>query len=773
MRTKNKKWIVPILSIVPMLALAAFLAVGTLSNNGVQNVEAQGYTEPSAPLDSKKCEIDVGAAATNDVFGGGCSATGNSIDVVLFTTDTAAVDRRVYVTGGSQFPDVYGSNENDNASNDVEVLTDDRLGKKGVDRHTVRFTADAFGEKRSETITVSLSMADPTGRVYVFVYTPDADNDNGNLASDSTSLQGDATRAVLVQFQGAPAVGEDGPDRNSIVEDFQQCDLGADRAAGSNTNDADGDEADCNPDTSGGDNADSEDADDRDEIRSRLAVNVTSGSDSDAKVLVNGKEVELELAGPDANPLTSASIFVVVEDSFGNELVGADVRFNATIEPSTLDLDFQADRTEEAKNVGTGDDDIDNPTEVSNTVIPDGAAMAMREIDELPGDESYRITVEISAEGVPLGTVVIFREGTAKTLKAGVFNAECLVDPEDDAGKVTDTAGYADDNVVLEDNDDCDDSGMLRRFGREDVFVVKAHLEDSLGNAVGTASQISIKLTDEFDEPLQTGNPTQLMIAVKDRTEPTAWVYMVNKDAMLGNHMIEVSTTAKDADDEAIASVSLTVSVAGPPASYMLVNPDDTIALGGYGMFTVQAYDAVGGNPAFGDTTATDNMVEVFIQGLPDGNTRNLDGDMLMLDEDTGMGTFTIFAPNSAENGDTIRIFVASGGMETQHEVTFGAADTTGDMLGTPMDVVIGFNNLGALQVSWTQAANANGYFVYAINTDLRKINTDYKIAAADGDEDTVRLIGLTRGDTYDVYVAATGSGGANTLSAPARVTVQ
>ena len=79
----------------------------------------------------------------------------------------------------------------------------------------------------------------------------------------------------------------------------------------------------------------------------------------------------------------------------------------------------------------------------------------------------------------------------------------------------------------------------------------------------------------------------------------------------------------------------------------------------------------------------------------------------------------------------------------------------------------------GEVAVSWTRAVNANGYFVYAINTDLSKINTDYVIDLADGDEDTVRLIGLTRGDTYDVYVAATGSGGANTLSNPARVTAE
>ena len=36
MRTENKKWIVPILAIVPVLALAAFLAAGLLTANNAE-----------------------------------------------------------------------------------------------------------------------------------------------------------------------------------------------------------------------------------------------------------------------------------------------------------------------------------------------------------------------------------------------------------------------------------------------------------------------------------------------------------------------------------------------------------------------------------------------------------------------------------------------------------------------------------------------------------------------------------------------------------------
>ena len=38
------------------------------------------------------------------------------------------------------------------------------------------------------------------------------------------------------------------------------------------------------------------------------------------------------------------------------------------------------------------------------------------------------------------------------------------------------------------------------------------------------------------------------------------------------------------------------------------------------------------------------------------------------------MGTFTIYAPSSATDGGTARIFVSAGDVEITHTVTFGAA---------------------------------------------------------------------------------------------------
>ena len=94
------------------------------------------------------------------------------------------------------------------------------------------------------------------------------------------------------------------------------------------------------------------------------------------------------------------------------------------------------------------------------------------------------------------------------------------------------------------------------------------------------------------------------------------------------------------------------------------------------------------------------------------------------------------------------------------------------DELGTAMDVIFGVNRGGSLQVSWTKAANASGYIIIGIN--VNDVNGDVvSVPLNDGDLETWNIGGLTRGATYDIYVAATASGGRNTLSEAVRVTAQ
>ena len=143
---------------------------------------------------------------------------------------------------------------------------------------------------------------------------------------------------------------------------------------------------------------------------------------------------------------------------------------------------------------------------------------------------------------------------------------------------------------------------------------------------------------------------------------------------------------------------------------------------------------------------------------------------MIMLD-DMGMAEIEVDG-FGANDGDRGRIRVGTGMMRVEHTFTFGAAVTPGDMLGTPMGVTTGFNRGGALQVSWTKAANAAGYIIIAIN--INDVNNDVVTDVTnDGDDENWNIRGLTPGATYDVYVAATASGGRNTLSDPVRVMAQ
>ena len=63
----------------------------------------------------------------------------------------------------------------------------------------------------------------------------------------------------------------------------------------------------------------------------------------------------------------------------------------------------------------------------------------------------------------------------------------------------------------------------------------------------------------------------------------------------------------------------------------------------------------------------------MFVADVPSGNVRGLaSGNNLELDEDTGMGTFTLYAPRDAGQGEVARIFVSSGDSEVALTVTFG-----------------------------------------------------------------------------------------------------
>ena len=63
------------------------------------------------------------------------------------------------------------------------------------------------------------------------------------------------------------------------------------------------------------------------------------------------------------------------------------------------------------------------------------------------------------------------------------------------------------------------------------------------------------------------------------------------------------------------------------------------------------------------------------------------------------------------------------------------------------------------IQVNWDAAPNATGYIIYAVNVDELD-DADGQVVVApvnDAAAETYTLEGLNSGDTYDIYVVATG----------------
>ena len=354
-----------------------------------------------------------------------------------------------------------------------------------------------------------------------------------------------------------------------------------------------------------------------------------------------------------------------------------------------------------------------------------------------------------------LGSVVISRGGLPKEIKAATFSMGCLVDTDI---AVTPSDVYSDHKFVVERNDKC---VMDSRFGAGQAVVVKSHLEDSLMSVV--RGNISVALDDDIDDPLATAKVITLAAAnTPDNT--MVWVYEVDKDAMLGDHTITVSTTAKDEDDKAIANDPLTVSVAGPPTQYMFVDPVDNIELGGRATFTVQAYDTNDGVPYFAKNNEdmyTDDKVEVVVPDIAESLVRgsNLANGALTLDKDTGMGTFTIYAPSNAAGGSTARIFVSAGDVEITHTVTFGAATPgEGEMveLMMPTGVTLrSFPGSGSINVSWTAGQGAEGHVVLLFTAAAAYVDIEY---VTDIDTASHTFRGVATGDYYVVVASYQGS---------------
>ncbi len=174
--------------------------------------------------------------------------------------------------------------------------------------------------------------------------------------------------------------------------------------------------------------------------------------------------------------------------------------------------------------------------------------------------------------------------------------------------------------------------------------------------------------------------------------------------------------------------------------------------------------------PASDDSAITGYQVEY----TPDGGTA-MTYSCACADGDANLSAANVTLMASTEYSIRVRAMNASGYGEWSDVVTAttmaaGAAD-----LGMASNLMIGINTGGTIQVTWDAAPNALGYIVIAVQKGDSSMVVSHPVNPdADGlTATTLNLGGLTVGNEYRVFVAATGRQGENTLSDFIEVTAE
>lgn len=208
MRMNKVKRFWPALALAPVLALAVYLSVSLLAGGPPPPALAQGLPADDIPLASAvpgQCGVKANLIGTGQILkDGDCNTRADSLTVVFQNTDPAnSLDLAVYVTGGADFPHI-------DATATTTADTARMLGKRGINEARIRLERqDGFGVPGQRTITVTRSMADDTGAVYLFAYKV-LTNAGIPFATDATGFPGMETAnnsddhladfAIKVQF---------------------------------------------------------------------------------------------------------------------------------------------------------------------------------------------------------------------------------------------------------------------------------------------------------------------------------------------------------------------------------------------------------------------------------------------------------------------------------------------------------------------------------------------------------------------------------------------
>ena len=714
---------------------------------------------------SDRMVIDTQDAGLGKLVSAGACATSEDTVAVSFinaiTENSAPRTLVVYVTGGDDFADVEPA-----------------VGAQGLNEEIVKVAAHNLGDNGKETVEVSRSMANSDGIVYLIGYsgTPDVLTNARLDDEDSTTFNRNAEFVVKAVFLDPP-VEKDANDKVVSKIDIPEVPRNDEEVMATITiKDANGHPVPgfVNLTVEGG---------------ASVVFTDSSLKTHRAKLEADGM-VEAEISGL---PKTGPFKIKVTAEASGLTLEKNVVRKgDATMVEATA-YACEEDSDDEDEGGGVCASEIvalktkptsDDPDEVvalgpdDSFVIgakaTDAAGNTVSSLDELSwkitssadnaddaedtltsnnGDSLEEITIAGSDDAVPgvYSLTVTSSDGDASTIimitvsdVASMIMVSC--DPmmipidtglTDCTVTVTDANGNIPSN--LHEDEKADGSG-------KDMVRVAIRSRDV--QIIGVDNNHDTELDDE-------GMATFSVLLREDATEGTSITVSVSTSA-IGGETLRANTTVTYgmAQPEMMAP--------GMPMNVMAEATSDT-------MITVSWESPAddGGSDITGYMVQRAyRMSDGMMSDWMDVDPAHMGMDMMYMDMGL-MAETTYYYRVAAMNAEGTGAYSDGTAMATTMMAT-----TTMDELGTVTDVITGFNRGGALQVSWTKAANASGYIIIAIN--VNDVNRDVvAVVLNDGDLDTRNISGLTPGATYDIYVAATASGGKNTLSDAARVTAK
>ena len=707
MRTKNAKRLWPVPVTLGVMALAALLAFGLMATYGVSPALADNLAD-EATTSADHCLKGIDAAHAQSDHAITCATLADTFDVkFLGLASNMKTGKYVYSTGIGNRPE--GSVLKEDV--DVNILAiNDRLAdgtedvvtpatEEVVDLAEIGLEIDDQGtlqRVQSKTVTAHRDDMDNKGQVRLFVFAA-AGGEASRIAPVSTIVDqmnkvADLTAnhyMVTVQFLGAPVLevpdaGNVNKDNDTAVPDGPSIvvEEGVIRV---------------------GDGVIDEDAGDDPDPRSQLLAYSLLGGDRGTV----SPPKKHELTSGDDDGIVLVASLVDANDrrlNDGDKDIDSYVTFTVTYADGS-DLNPRVS-LETTAVIPVGDNNVnDGTTNDSNHEAE------LKLTDWRDGDKPVRATVTAVYTG-PTGTLTfpdftIYRSGDTTKANFATYTCELLGNSTPKEGD-----GCADTMKPVAD--------ML--VGRTQQFVVVGKFEDALGNTADGSPTALVTLSD-----------TSAFTEVGTVADKEAKRYMVSDKAAYQDYTI---TLSHGSGDDKVQQV-LTVTVSGPPAAFQLVEPMAYIPLGttASAEFTVKAVDE-NGNIAYiiidADDIDKNDTVDVVVRGVGQNDIRGLSDGKVKLDQHTGEGTFRIFTPLTASNGDQALIIIGSGDTEITHPITFGEPPMAP---GMPMNVMAEATSDTEITVSWESPADDGGSAVTGYVLQSKTGTMDFMTIAASSAE--------------------------------------